>query len=233
MQNNNLYDRSRAEYKIPYDEQQAEIETQTQIQTESNVDIYNQMASSRKVKFNDFVQKQIIPNHNKIDENMQQYTQESQFQSQPKLKHSLSQYDLVNLEKTSTNNDFIGNLMQHIPFANDSNENNMDFEPDIDDIDIENDYEDISDYIFENNKELPNIEIIKYVYNEFMNRHPHMNNPKAKQIIFELCKIAIESMPQHLDDIHFYINFLESSITQEFKQSQRNLNKYSFDYDDN
>ena len=48
--------------------------------------------------------------------------------------------------------------------------------------------------------------------NKFLDRYPHLDNFKNKEIIYELCKMLVEQLPSHKDNQVFYINLLENLI---------------------
>lgn len=49
------------------------------------------------------------------------------------------------------------------------------------------------------------------LFNIFMMKYPHLDNFKNREIIYNICKIAVISIPGH-DDPYYYLNFIESSI---------------------
>jgi len=58
----------------------------------------------------------------------------------------------------------------------------------------------------------PNGKVIMYIYNSFLLKHEHLDNYKNRNIIFELCKMAVNNIPEHISNPNFYLNFIESSI---------------------
>ena len=46
----------------------------------------------------------------------------------------------------------------------------------------------------------------------FLIKFPHLDNYKNKQIIYKLCKILVEEIPNQKSNQLFYINLLESTI---------------------
>jgi len=46
----------------------------------------------------------------------------------------------------------------------------------------------------------------------FLDKFPHLDNYKNKQIIYKLCKILVEEIPDQKPNPVFYINLLESTI---------------------
>jgi hypothetical protein len=60
--------------------------------------------------------------------------------------------------------------------------------------------------------EINNIDVIDKVYNIFMTKYKHLDNDKNKNIIYNLCSIAVTKMPQYRYNPKFYLNFIESSI---------------------
>jgi hypothetical protein len=58
----------------------------------------------------------------------------------------------------------------------------------------------------------PYIKTIDMVFDMFINKYSNLDNYKNRKIIYELCTIAVNSMPEHISVPIFYINFLESSI---------------------
>ena len=65
------------------------------------------------------------------------------------------------------------------------------------------------------NKELENEQYsfaIRRVYEIFLLKHEHLDNYKNRNIIFELCKMAVNNIPEHISNPNFYLNFIESSI---------------------
>lgn len=46
----------------------------------------------------------------------------------------------------------------------------------------------------------------------FLQKYPHLNNYKSKPIIYDLCNITVTCMPQYINNLSYYINFIESSI---------------------
>ena len=85
---------------------------------------------------------------------------------------------------------------------------------DKDNTEIETDEENI-EYKFKIN----NLDVIDKTYNIFMNKYKHLNNDKNKEIIYNLCSIAVNKMPQYRCNPEFYLNFIESSI--------QNIKKYN------
>ena len=58
---------------------------------------------------------------------------------------------------------------------------------------------------------MDNNQLYDEIINIFINKYPEYNN--KKDIIYTICKIIIESMPNK--SINFYLNFLESNINNE------------------
>jgi hypothetical protein len=57
-------------------------------------------------------------------------------------------------------------------------------------------------------------ELIKFLFNTFLNKFPHLDNFKNRQIIHSMFKMAVTHMPEYVDKPIFYLNFVESSIKQ-------------------
>jgi hypothetical protein len=55
---------------------------------------------------------------------------------------------------------------------------------------------------------------IKYIYNMFMTKYSHLDNFKNKEIVYEICKITVRQMPEHVSNPKYYLNFIEDSIKQ-------------------
>ena len=64
------------------------------------------------------------------------------------------------------------------------------------------------DYKFKIN----NIDVIDKVYNIFMNKYKHLDNESNRNLIYNLCTIAVNKIPQYRYNPKFYLNFIESSI---------------------
>jgi hypothetical protein len=48
--------------------------------------------------------------------------------------------------------------------------------------------------------------------NKFLDRYPHLDNFKNKEIIYKLCYMLVKQLPSHKDNQIFYINLLENLI---------------------
>lgn len=46
----------------------------------------------------------------------------------------------------------------------------------------------------------------------FLQKYPHLDTEKNKEIIYKLCNILINKLPEHKNNKQFYINILESTI---------------------
>lgn len=64
--------------------------------------------------------------------------------------------------------------------------------------------------------------VVGKIFNMFMTKYPHLNNFKNREIIYNICKIAVISIPGH-DDPYYYINFIESSIEMITKNTKNNV----------
>jgi hypothetical protein len=71
-----------------------------------------------------------------------------------------------------------------------------------------------SNEIYNSEENYEHINLIKYLFNTFLEKFPHLNNYKNKNIIYSMFKIAITNMPEYIDKPIFYLNFVESSILQ-------------------
>jgi hypothetical protein len=102
------------------------------------------------------------------------------------------------------------------PYDESDNENNNLDHNDILDSDEQeiNEYSDNTDedLIYSKLDKEPNGKVIMYIYNSFLLKHEHLDNYKNRNIIFELCKMAVNNMPEHISNPNFYLNFIESSI---------------------
>jgi len=47
---------------------------------------------------------------------------------------------------------------------------------------------------------------------KFLDKYPHLDNYKNKKIIYELCKILVDQVPEQKSNQSFYLNLLESAI---------------------
>lgn len=98
-----------------------------------------------------------------------------------------------------------------------SDDNSDDSNPDDDLSDNENN-NDPSDIIADDEQEIGDDcnnydkdPFVGKIFNIFMTKYPHLDNFKNREIIYNICKIAVISIPGH-DDPYYYINFIESSI---------------------
>lgn len=64
--------------------------------------------------------------------------------------------------------------------------------------------------------------VIEKIYNIFIRKYSHLDNTKNKKLIYEMCKMTINSMPEHLEKPQIYLNFMESSIKDIINQSKQN-----------
>ena len=62
------------------------------------------------------------------------------------------------------------------------------------------------------NFKINNIDVIDKVYNIFMNKYKHLDNENNRNLIYNLCTIAVNKIPQYSYNPSFYLNFIESSI---------------------
>ena len=62
------------------------------------------------------------------------------------------------------------------------------------------------------NQKIEYNELIIYIETQFLNKYPHLDNFKNKKIIYQMCYIAVTTMPEHINEPIFYLNFIESSI---------------------
>ncbi len=74
-----------------------------------------------------------------------------------------------------------------------------------DEIDIL-DHENLGSIIDESNIYIVNL------MNKFLDKYPHLDNYKNKEIIYKLFNLLVEQMPTYKDNYIFYINLLESLI---------------------
>lgn len=74
-----------------------------------------------------------------------------------------------------------------------------------DEIDIL-DQENIASVIDESNIYMVNL------MNKFLDKYPHLDNYKNKEIIYKLLNMLVEQLPTYKDNYIFYINLLESLI---------------------
>jgi len=56
--------------------------------------------------------------------------------------------------------------------------------------------------------------LIRHLFNTFLNKFPHLDNYKNKPIIRSMFKMAISNIPEQINNPIFYLNFVESSISQ-------------------
>lgn len=83
------------------------------------------------------------------------------------------------------------------------------------DIDKSNNIDNIEESYNSSDSEIEindNNKLIYSIMNNFLDKYEHLNNKKSKKIIYKLCKILVERIPEFKDNIKLYINTLESSI---------------------
>ena len=68
-------------------------------------------------------------------------------------------------------------------------------------------------------------EIIKNVKNMFFNKYEHLDNYKNKKIIYELCKILVDKIPEFANNPIAYLNTLESSIKEISNPTLENISQ--------
>lgn len=56
--------------------------------------------------------------------------------------------------------------------------------------------------------------IANNVMNKFLEKYNHLDNSKSKKIIYKLCRILVEQIPEFRNNPNLYINTLESSIKE-------------------
>ena len=66
------------------------------------------------------------------------------------------------------------------------------------------------------NFKINNIDVIDKFYNIFMNKHKHIDNENNDNLIYNLCMLAVNKIPQYRYNPSFYLNFKESSIQNIF-----------------
>lgn len=76
-------------------------------------------------------------------------------------------------------------------------------------------------------------ELIKYIYNLFLDKHVHLDNFRNRAIILKLCTMAVNSMPEHIANPIFYLNFIESSINHLKNMTTEDIEKISKEDDIN
>ena len=55
-------------------------------------------------------------------------------------------------------------------------------------------------------------EVVKFIFNTFLNKYSHLDNYKNRKIVYNLCKMAVKHMPENINNPSYYLNFIESSI---------------------
>jgi hypothetical protein len=68
-------------------------------------------------------------------------------------------------------------------------------------------------------------ELIKNVKNMFFNKYEHLDNYKNKKIIYELCKILVDKIPEFANNPIAYLNTLESSIKEISNPTLENISQ--------
>ncbi len=103
--------------------------------------------------------------------------------------------------------------MKKVTFQLDEDENkDEDKELEDEDEELEVDSDDELLTMFNNINIEEKRNVIRQVYDMFLNKYIHLDNRVNRMMIFELCKMSVESMPEHLNKPLIYLNFLESSI---------------------
>lgn len=74
--------------------------------------------------------------------------------------------------------------------------------------------------------------LIKYIYNIFLNKHTHLDNFRNRAIILKLCTMSVNSMPEHISNPIFYLNFIESSINHLKNMTTEEIEKISKENDE-
>ena len=75
-------------------------------------------------------------------------------------------------------------------------------------------------------------ETIKYIYNLFLNKHKHLDNFRNREIILKLCTMSINSIPENISNPIFYLNFIESSINHLKNMTTEEIEKISKENDE-
>jgi len=123
------------------------------------------------------------------------------------------------------NNDNYNNIHKHTEFTDPDQISDIDEDIYTDDNDINTDPTDIieddekeilDDDIFEIEEDntFEHHGLLNDLFNHFLEKYPHLDNYKNKHIIYSMFKMAIQNMPEHTSKPQFYLNFIESSISQ-------------------
>lgn len=84
---------------------------------------------------------------------------------------------------------------------------------------LEDDEKEILDDFEESEDKSENNLIAINVMNKFIEKYKHLDNSKNKKIIYKLCRILVEQIPEFRNNPKLYINTLESSI-KELKENK-------------
>lgn len=114
-------------------------------------------------------------------------------------------------------------MNKQVHFENDSD--NESFDINNTEESLEDDEQEIlDDYEQPEDKSENNLLAIN-VMNIFTEKYKHLDNNNSKKIIYKLCRILVEQIPEFKNNPNLYINTLESSIKELKKNNFEDLEK--------